>query len=224
MTNGIKQPRRHPEGDRIVEIDEAPFPFMVLICTFAGLIVAAAAVGSKIVTIFGFTPSATVVAYSMTFLCTDVISEVYGKQRSKQLVSAGIIVYLLSIVVFQLAIHWPAAAFWTNQAAYASVLGMSTRIFVAGIIGFILSQYHDIWAFHFWRKVMRGKHLWLRNNLSTMTSHLIGTIIFITIAFWGGPVMKIIIGQYVVKLMIAVLDTPLAYLLVAQIRKRANYA
>jgi hypothetical protein len=223
MEKETRQPRRHPEGDRIVEIEEAPLPFLVLACVFSGLIVASAAVGSKVVDVFGLTPSATVLAYSLSFLCTDVVSEVYGRERSKQLVSAGVVVYLLCIVVFQLAIYWPAASFWNNQEAYASVLGTSTRIFIAGVIGYILSQYHDVWAFHFWRKVTKGKHLWLRNNASTMASHLIGTVIFITIVFWGGPVIKIIIGQYIVKLVIALFDTPFAYLLVNQIRKRASY-
>jgi uncharacterized integral membrane protein (TIGR00697 family) len=72
----------------------------------------------------------------------------------------------------------PPAPFWGHQAAYEAVLGMVPRIVAASMIAYLVSQFHDVWAFLFWRRVTKGKHLWLRNNLSTMASQLLDSVIF----------------------------------------------
>jgi hypothetical protein len=100
---------------------------------------------------------------------------------------------------------------------------MTPRIILASFIAYLLSQTHDVWAFHFWKKLFRGRHLWLRNNISTASSQLLDTVVFISVAFLGiMPVGQLIAGQYVVKLGIALLDTPLVYLLVWLIRKNSG--
>jgi len=80
------------------------------------------------------------------------------------------------------------------------------------MVAYLLSQHHDVFAFQFWKNKTKGRHLWLRNNLSTMVSQAIDTVIFITIAFYGVmDIVPLLIGQYVIKLIIGVLDTPFIY-------------
>ena len=212
-----------PTAERFLALEEAPVAFIVLTAVFGASLAAAIAVAGKIVNIFGLTPAATVVGYSLTFICTDCISELYGKKRANQVVAAGLLCQVLAMGLYVLAIAMPSASFWENQEAFETVMGSSIRVTLGSLVAYSASQFHDIWAFHFWRRVTSGRHLWLRNNLSTMTSQLIDTVIFITIAFLGVfPIGSVIFGQYVVKLGIAVIDTPIVYGIVSYVRKAAH--
>ncbi|WP_157054822.1 queuosine precursor transporter, partial [Salidesulfovibrio brasiliensis] len=112
-----------------------------------------------------------------------------------------------------LAVHWPGAVFWQNQEAFGSVIGSTPRIVAASLCAYFVSQHSDVRLFHFIRRLTNGRHLWLRNNLSTMVSQLADSTIFVTIAFWGVlPVGEIIIGQWLAKMLIAAVDTPVVYL------------
>ncbi len=198
-----------------IRIADAPLTFVTLAVAMGGSLATAIAVSGKIVSILGFTPAATVIAYSLTFVCTDAISEIFGKLRAKQVVYAGIIAQLLTMALILAAIRMPSAEFWENQEAFETIMSTSARVTIASIFAYIVSQLHDVWAFHFWRRLTHGKHLWLRNNMSTMSSQAIDTVIFITIAFVGiYPIGPIILGQFVVKLLIAAIDTPIVYAIV----------
>jgi uncharacterized integral membrane protein (TIGR00697 family) len=172
----------------------------------------AAGLGTKIILFLGLVGSATLLPFSLTFLITDLISEIYGKNAAKKCVWIGLWTILAVFVLIRIAIIWPAAPFWKDQEPYARIFGGSLRIIAGGILSYLVSQLHDVWAFHFWRKVTRGRHLWLRNNLSTMVSQLINTIIFISIAFYGiQPIGPLFLGHYLGKVAVAALDTPFIY-------------
>ena len=200
-------------------LKEAPLPFTILVTVLGGVLAAAVALGGKILDVFGATPAATVLAYSVTFVCTDCISELYGRRRANQAVAAGFIAMILATALYMLALEWPGASWWENQEAFETVFGAAWRITLGGAVAYLISQFHDVWAFHFWRGRTKGKHLWLRNNLSTMTSQALDTAVFITIAFAGVfPILPVMIGHYLVKLAIAVIDTPVLYLIVSWVR------
>jgi len=153
-----------------------------------------------------------VIAYSITFISTDVISEVWGKERAQETVFAGFIALIAVFILVQISLVWPKAPFWHNDEAYALILGSTSRIIIASFIAYLVSQMHDVWAFHFWKRVTNERHLWLRNNLSTAVSQFLDSFIFITIAFYGVlPIWPLIYGQWIIKFMIAILDTPLIY-------------
>jgi uncharacterized integral membrane protein (TIGR00697 family) len=135
-------------------------------------------------------------------------------------VFSGFITLLATFLLIRLALAWDTAPFWSEQEAFSTVLGSTSRIIVASFIAYLASQYHDVWAFHIWRKITRERHLWLRNTASTVVSQFIDTLIFITIAFYGTmPVLPLIKGQYFIKVLIAVLDTPFVYLVIILIRR-----
>lgn len=173
-------------------------------------------VAGKVVDLFGFIVPSAVVAYGITFLCTDVINEIWGKEQAQKTVMLGLKVQLASTVLILLAIWLPPAVFAVDfNVAFKTVLGQNVRVVFASLTAYTISQAHDVISFNFWRNKTKGKHKWLRNNLSTMTSQIIDTAIFITIAFWGlvPNLLWMIISQYVVKAVIALLDTPFFYLL-----------
>ena len=195
--------------------------FILLVSVFVGALVISSVLASKIITVLGLFVPAGVLAYCITFVVTDVISEIWGKERANRVVFSGFITLLVTFLLIRLALAWNAAPFWTEQKAFSAVLGSTSRIIIASFIAYLASQYHDVWAFHVWRRVTEERHLWLRNTASTVVSQFIDTLVFITIAFYGTmPVVPLIKGQYLIKVLIAVLDTPFVYLVVTLIRKR----
>lgn len=173
-------------------------------------------VAGKVVDLFGFIVPAAVVAYGITFLCTDVINEIWGKEEAQKTVKLGLKIQLASTALILLAIWSPPAVFAADfNVAFKTVLGQNVRVVFASLTAYTISQTHDVISFNFWRNKTKGKHKWLRNNASTLVSQIIDTAIFITIAFWGmvPNLLWMIISQYVVKAIIALLDTPFFYLL-----------
>ncbi len=175
-------------------------------------------IACKIITLGGLILPAAIILYPLTFLFTDVVAEIEGKKSAADLVMTGFYMSLFMMLVIFIVKILPPAGFWKHQEAYNIILGSTPRIVIASMIAYIISQRHDIWAFHWWKQKTEGKHLWLRNNLSTIASQLIDSVLFITIAFWSvfppSVIGMMILGQYVVKVGIALLDTPFCYMLV----------
>ena len=171
-------------------------------------------VSAKIVTFGGLVIPAAIVAYPLTFLMTDVIGEIWGKEQANETVKLGFICQLISLVLIGLAIVLPVAPFADNQAEFKGIMAQSFRVVAASLVAYYCSQSWDVWVFHKIRE--KGTdNKWLRNNLSTMTSQIIDTAIFITIAFIGSvPNIWVMIGsQYLIKCIYALLDTiPFYYL------------
>ena len=184
-----------------------------LVAIYAAMVVTANILASKIVVFFRWTVPAAVIVYSSTFLVTDILAEFYGKEKAKKAVWAGFLANIILLLSVWIAIRWPGAQFWTHQEAFVTVLGSTWRVIAASITAYLVSQNHDVWAYCFWKRKTKGKYLWLRNNASTIISQFIDTVIFITVAFFGKfPIGTMIIGQYIAKITIAIIDTPFLYL------------
>ena len=208
-------------------------PYIILASIFTGAIVAANLMGTKVIPFFTiggfeFTGSVGIFLFPLTFLITDIVAEVYGPRATRAIVTGTLVVLGIVLGVTALAtVVPPAARFAARNEAYVSVFRSSLRIMAASIVAFTLSQYHDVWAFDFWKKRTQGRFLWLRNNASTLVSQLIDTVVFMLIAFWGtseqftlGFVMgSMVPPYYVLKILAAFLDTPLVYLGVSLLRR-----
>ncbi|MBD3359179.1 MAG: queuosine precursor transporter [Candidatus Buchananbacteria bacterium] len=168
---------------------------------------------TKIVVLGPLTVPAGVIVFSLIFFITDLISEKWGIKKARKAVWAGFLANLIFIITLYLVIFWPAAAYAQEFAdKFSQVLALTPRIIIASFIAYLISQHHDIWLFAWFKKQTNGKHLWLRNNSSTIISQLIDSVIFIIIAFYGVfPVMPLILGQWTLKILIALLDTPFLY-------------
>ena len=181
-----------------------------IMATLASNIMAA-----KMTTIAGISFPAGVYAFPISFLVTDVINEVWGKKEAGFTVKLGFAASIVFTLLTMLAVWLPAAGFWTMQTEYAMVLASVPRITIAGLVAFIFSQNTDLWIFDRLKALHKGKHLWIRNNVSTMTAQLVDSLIFIVIAFYGTmPVealFTMVFSQWAIKLVLATLDTPFVY-------------
>lgn len=184
-----------------------------VIAIMASLVVIANVIAGKIVVFGPFVVPAAVIVYASTFLLTDIVSEKWGKQQARRAVWAGFYANIVLVISVLIAVRWTPAPFATEFSdQFDSVLGLVPRVVLASMVAYLLSQHHDVFAFSKLREKTKGRHLWLRNIASTVVSQGIDTAIFITIAFYGVvDILPLLIGQYVVKLLIAAVDTPFMY-------------
>lgn len=156
--------------------------------------------------------------YPITFLITDLISEIYGKKNANRVVTAGIFASFFSLLIVYVSAGVPATS-WSgvSDAMFNTVFGNTVLAVFASMMAYLFAQYVDIHVYHFWKKMTDGKHLWLRNNFSTFTSQLIdtGTVLLLLCSFniiaWD-KFLGLLISGVIFKIMIAALDTPLLYL------------
>ena len=186
---------------------------------FVGLLVGMNLLGNKITTFFGISVSVGIFMVPLTFLITDIAEEVYGQDVVKHFIVSGVVTLILLFLFTGFFVWLPPNERFTYNEEYRLVFGSSMRIIAASLIAFLLAQYHDIWAFAFWKKKTNGKALWLRNNLSTWVSQAIDTMVFMMIAFYHitpkftlGFIISLAIPYYLFKLAFAILDTPFVYL------------
>jgi uncharacterized integral membrane protein (TIGR00697 family) len=171
---------------------------------------------AKLVDLFGFTVTLGNILYGSIFLSTDLLSEFYGKKEATKGVIFGFFFMIFMTIVMQLALQFSP----TNEAieihtSLISIFSMIPRIAFASMSAYLLSQTHDVWLYHLLKQRTKGKHLWLRNNVSTSISQLIDSVVFCLIAFWGmemAILIEIIATTYIMKLIVAVVDTPFIYL------------
>ncbi len=197
----------------------------IAVGAYASLTVIANIIAVKLISVGNIVAPAGVIVYSITFLITDFISEIYGKDVAKKAVITGFVANVIAVFSIVIAVQWTPAPFLSEDfvKAFNTVFSYTPRIVAASFTAFIVSQTHDVYAYHFLRKLSKGKYLWLRNNGSTIVSQFIDTAIFITIAFYGvAPIFKLIIGQYLLKVAIALLDTPFLYISVRAFRLKSD--
>lgn len=197
---------------------------LLLFCVFISSLTSSLLLSSKIAILWGISFSAGTLAYAVLFAITDSVSESFGKADAKSLVYMGWVAYGIVVIFSLTAVLLPPAPFWaSNQPAYEAIIGFTPRIILASFISYSVSQYFDVWAFHFCKTLTKGRYLWLRNNLSTLASQFIDTVIFVVIAFWGvipnDQLLALIGGQYILKLVIAIIDTPVVYWICFWVRR-----
>lgn len=172
-----------------------------------------------------FELSVGILPYPITFLITDLISEIYGKKRANQVVVTGIFASFFSMGILLIANEVPAIKNSPiDDETFNQVFALSPIAALASMIAYLLAQFVDIRIYHFWKNLTQGKMLWLRNNFSTFSSQLIDTVLVVGLLsifgvlewklFWG-----LVISGFLFKIIVAALDTPLLYLFVGIFRK-----
>ena len=172
-------------------------------------------------------------AYALTFFASDCYAELYGERAAQVVVNVGFVMNFVLLALVASTIAAPAAPNSVPPEQFAAVLGASGNIVAGSLLAYLVSQNWDVYLFHRLREATDGDHLWLRNVGSTATSQAIDTVLFVGLAFYllprllgVGPrlpaaaVLGLMVGQYALKLAIAVLDTPFVYLVVDAIRRR----
>jgi queuosine precursor transporter len=170
-----------------------------------------------------------ILTYPITFFLTDIVSELWGRRRANFMVIAGFVMSLLMLGILQMAIAMPPAPFWTvpsfgfdtpedMQRAFHATFNSPGILLFASMSAYLVAQLFDVHLYHFWWRLTKGRHMWLRNNGSTMISQFVDTVIVVGIFLrWGlgnewAQVFQVIVAVYLCKVMLALIDTPLIYL------------
>ena len=201
--------------------------YIVLAGIFLGALVMTNAIAGKFFVLFGQELSCGIIAYPITFLATDLISELYGRRRANLVVKAGFVVSVFVTLVVWIATQTPIYdRSPVTEEAFNMVFGLLPGIVFGSMVAYLTAQFFDVQIFEFWRKLTKGRHLWLRNNGSTILSQMVDTVLVVTIALVIWPQVDaypetnpidwetwrgIVIGQYLFKAGIALVDTPLFY-------------
>jgi len=181
------------------------------------------------VEIFGaklFQISVGIIPYPITFLITDIISEIYGKKKANQVVTTGIFASVFSLGIIYVANLAPAIDnSRVTDALFTQVFGQTALAVIASMLAYLFAQYIDIQVYHFWKKLTKGKKLWVRNNFSTITSQAVDTFSVLLLLcnfkiFTWDLFLPLFVSGFLFKVGVALLDTPFMYLAVYFFRKR----
>ena len=183
------------------------------------------------VTVFGaplFELSVGILPYPITFLITDSISEIFGKKKANQVVTAGIFASFFSMLIIWVSNVAPAIpSSPIGDETFTKVFGLSPLGVLASMLAYLSAQYIDISIYHFWKNLTKGRYLWLRNNFSTFTSQLVDTLTVVGLLCIFGVLpwdkfYGLVISGFLFKVFIALIDTPFLYLIVYLLRRRFN--
>jgi queuosine precursor transporter len=175
---------------------------------------------------FTFEISVGILPYPLTFLLTDIISEIYGRKRANLVVMSGLVSSVVVFLIVLMAQLVPATS-WSpvSDQEFEHVFGRTGIAVGASMAAYLLAQFIDIRIFHFWKNLTKGKHLWLRNNFSTWTSQFIDTFVVLFLLCSVGAIEweyfgVLMFNGVLFKVLVALLDTPLLYLSVYFLRRR----
>lgn len=210
---------------------QAEMAFFTLMAIFLASLVASNLIFQKFFTWspFGwytFELSVGILPYPITFIATDIISEIYGRKRANQVVLVGFVASIFTLGIVMLADFAPATH-WSpiNDQVFSQVFGFTFIAVGASMAAYLTAQLIDVQLFHFWKKLTKGKHLWLRNNGSTFASQFIDTfLILLILCFFEVIEWKrfsdLLINGFLFKILVALLDTPIVYFVVWIFRKK----
>ena len=205
--------------------------YLYLAATFIAALVVCNLIANKFITIdLGFKTfviSAGVLPYPITFLITDILSEIYGKKKTARIVWAGFGASLFVLGVLLLAQQFTAiSGSPVDDETFNKVFGNSWRVIFASMTAYLCAQLIDVRIYHFWKEKTAGKHLWLRNNFSTVFSQLVDTTLVVCVLFLGvrsnSEIIQFILDGWLFKILCAFIDTPLLYASTAFIRNKLD--
>tara|TARA_B100001540_G_scaffold78163_1_gene70304 strand:+ start:121 stop:783 length:663 start_codon:yes stop_codon:yes gene_type:complete len=194
--------------------------FLVLSGIFVASLVTCNLIANKFVTVdLGFKVfivSAGILPYPLTFLVTDLISELYGQRKATLVVFSGFVASMFVLLFLWLGGQFDAIPdSLVSDETYNSVFRNAWRLIAASMVAYLFAQFVDVRIFHFWKRLTNGKHLWLRNNGSTIASQLVDTTLVICILFIGvwnaNQILSAIIDGWIFKMLMAFIDTPIIY-------------
>ena len=185
-----------------------PRSLFIFSLVYGGLVCIAGVLGTKIAQLGPLSVEAGIFAFLQLVILSSAVAELHGRALADQLVRYGFIPLILSALLIRVVIELPHPAFWTQQEAFATLLGQSSRMMLAGLISYGISQTLNVAVF---ARMQRGdgKMLWLRALVASLLSQIFDTLLFITIAFYGVfPIAEILTGQIIAKLVLSVVMVP----------------
>ena len=207
--------------------------YIFLCAIFISSLVTCNLIANKFVTVdLGFKVfivSAGILPYPLTFLVTDLISELYGQKKANIVVFSGFVASMFVLLFLWLGGQFNAIpSSIVNDDTYNAVFQNAWRIIAASMTAYLFAQFIDVRIFHFWKRLTNGNHLWLRNNGSTIASQLIDTTLVVIILFVGvwesGQIVSAIIDGWLFKMLMAAIDTPIIYAIIHLLKGKVEIA
>lgn len=179
--------------------------------------------GPKLIVIMGMQTSMGVIIYSGIYFATDMLSEKYGKREANRAVMIGFAISCIILIMISLSLMFQPSAMPETAAlsrdvheAFRTLFNFTPRFVLGSLAAYLISQHLDVYIYHAIRDWTGPRHLWLRNNGSTMTSQAVDTLIYSLVVWWGivelRTAVELGLSKYVIKFLIALLDTPFIYL------------
>ena len=167
---------------------------------------------------------AAVILFPITYIFGDIFTEVYGFKNARIIIWLGFVCSFFAVGVYMITIGLPHPDFWTNQEAYATVLGTTPRVAAASFIGYLFGEFSNSMVLSKLKVMTGGKKLWVRTILSTLVGEGFDYVIFVTVSFWGtmenATLLQMIFFQYLFKVCYEIIFTPATYAIVNWIKRK----
>lgn len=198
--------------------------YMGLAILFVSCLLISNIIAGKLISVFGLVLPAAVILFPVTYIFGDVLTEVYGFRGSRLIIWMGFAANLFMALVFTVVLALPHPPFFQSQPAYQIVLGMTPRIVLASLLGYLAGEFANSAVLSRLKVATDGKWLWLRTVGSTVVGQGLDTLLFITIAFSGtvawGVLVQMVWAQYLWKVAYEACATPLTYAVVGWVKRR----
>jgi len=197
--------------------------FVVITACFITCLIAANIIAVKLIRVFGLVLPAAIIIFPVSYICGDVLTEVYGYRQARKVIWLGFVCNLLVVVVFWLGQLLPAAPFWDAQGAYERILGSTPRILLASFLAYLAVEFANAYVLAKMKIATRGRWLWSRTIGSTVVGQGLDSLIFITLALAGtiplGWLGSPIVSQWLVKCVYEAAATPLTFAVVNSLKQ-----
>jgi queuosine precursor transporter len=198
--------------------------FVVVVAIFITCLLIANIIAVKLVTIFGLTAPAAIIIFPISYICGDILTEVYGYRRARQIIWLGFGCNLLAVAAIWAGQALPGATFWDAQPAYERILGFTPRLLVASFCAYLVGEFTNSYVLAKMKIWTQGRMLWTRTIGSTIVGEGLDSLIFLSIAFWGiipaGGLLSAVVTQWLFKVAYEVLATPLTYIVVTFLKRQ----
>jgi hypothetical protein len=154
-----------------------------------------------------------VLVFSLTYLMTDIVNEKFGRKETQKMILIAFVSQIAMVFFFWLGVKLPPAPFWQIQGTWEQIFNLVPRITLASWVAFLITENFDAYVYSWFKKLTKGRYLWIRNSFSSIPALLLDSLIFIPLAFLGiMPILPLIIGQTAVKWLVGLINIPFMYL------------
>lgn len=197
--------------------------FIYVTVAYIAILMISNTVAVKVIGFGPFTVAGAIFIFPLTYIFGDILTEIYGYRASRKIIWLGFGTQILMSLCYLMVGALPAASFWTHQDAYQTILGLVPRIVLASMLAYPVGEFSNSFVLSKLKIITDGKYLWIRTISSTIVGEGLDTIIFVLVAFAGSVPTSIlgmmILSQYILKVGVEVVFTPITYLIVNKIKK-----
>ncbi|MDD3861793.1 MAG: queuosine precursor transporter [Candidatus Gracilibacteria bacterium] len=190
---------------------------------FVSVLLISNVASSKILSFGVFDFDGGTILFPLSYIFGDILTEVYGYKRVRRIIWVGLLMNVLMAAVFVVVGWLPPSQDWGNQDAYMAILGWTPRIVFASVVAYFVGEFTNSYVLAKIKVWMKGKKLWVRTISSTIIGQGFDTLIFVLLAFYGvlpnSLLIAVIVSNYIFKVGVEVLFTPITYLIVGKLKK-----